>query len=60
MQDFVRVKGRHPLSELRHSYLKSVSGQQLQIGQVVDDLTVDLSAVQGAEPLGETHNDSVL
>lgn len=39
--------------------LKSVSGQQLQIRQVVEDLAVNLSTVQGAEPLKEKHIDSV-
>lgn len=40
--------------------LKSVSGQQLQIRQVVEDLAVNLFTVQGAEPLKEKHTDSVL
>lgn len=44
---------------MQRSYLKRVSGQQLQIRQVVEDLAVDLFAVQSVEPLRGTHNDSV-
>lgn len=41
-------------------YLEAVTGQQLQIRQMVDDLIVNLFTVQSIQPLEHTHTESVL
>lgn len=41
-------------------YLEVLTGQQLQIGQMIEDLTVNFFTVQSIQPLERMHTESAL